>query len=95
MYLAYFDESGDSGLHNSRTTWYVLNCVLVHETHWLDTLNSLVDLRRGLRNNHSIAPRDELKGAHFRNNRGAFRYLGLPRHAGWASTERSCSGKPI
>ena len=38
MYLAYFDESGDSGINNSPTEWFVLNAILIHETVWLDTL---------------------------------------------------------
>ena len=46
MYLTYFDESGDTGVVNSPTTWFVLNAVLVHETAWLETNEALVRLRR-------------------------------------------------
>jgi hypothetical protein len=37
MYLAYFDESGDSGLVGSPTKFFVLSCVLVHQDDWLAT----------------------------------------------------------
>ena len=77
MYFAYFDESGDGGIEKSPTTWFVLNGVLVHETVWLQTLDSLIGLRRTLRDRYGIAPRDELKGANFRNGRGAFSKLGI------------------
>ena len=80
MYLAYFDESGDGGIENSPTTWFTLNGVLVHETVWLQTLDSLISLRRTLRERYGIAPRDELKGANFRNGRGAFSKLGISLH---------------
>lgn len=79
MYLAYFDESGDGGVVDSPTTWFTLNGVLVHETVWLQTLDSLISLRRTLRDTYGIAPRDELKGANFRNGRGAFQDLGISR----------------
>jgi len=39
MYLAYLDESGDTGLVNSPTAYFVLSCVLVHESNWLESLN--------------------------------------------------------
>lgn len=59
--------------------WFVLNCVFVHEADWLDTLNSLVELRRHLRDTYHILPREELKGSHFRNGKGAFDGLNIGR----------------
>ena len=79
MYLTYFDESGDAGVTNSPTDWFVLNAVLVHETVWLKSRASLVALRRNLRDKYGLSPRDELKAIHFKNGRGAFRTLGLSR----------------
>lgn len=79
VYICYFDESGDSGLANAYIHWFVLNCVAVHESDWLNVLNGLVALRRELRDAHGILPRAELKGAHFRNGAGAFAGLGLSR----------------
>jgi hypothetical protein len=79
VYICYFDESGDSGSKNVHVRWFVLNCVAIHESDWLDVLNALVVLRRELRDQYGILPRKELKGAHFRNAMGAFEGLGLTR----------------
>jgi hypothetical protein len=76
MYAAYFDESGDSGLNASPTTFFVLACVLVHEATWLGALDALIELRRDLRTGHGIATRPEIKGKHFKNSRGVFRSIG-------------------
>ncbi len=79
MYMAYFDESGDSGLDRSPTTFFILACVLVHETSWLEALDSLIELRRDLRRRHGIPTRPEIKGKHFKNGRGIFNSLGWSR----------------
>ncbi|MFZ5980633.1 MAG: DUF3800 domain-containing protein [Candidatus Zixiibacteriota bacterium] len=75
MYFAYIDESGDDGIHNSPTSWFVINCVLIHDSNWLDTLNQLVSLRRDLKTRFDIKARDEIKGIHFRSNQGVFKGL--------------------
>ncbi|HDM75204.1 MAG TPA: DUF3800 domain-containing protein [Deltaproteobacteria bacterium] len=77
MFLAYLDESGDSGISNSPTRFFVLACVLVHDQNWLNTLNSLIDLRRTLKRNYGIPIRQELKGKHFKNGHGAFESLSI------------------
>jgi hypothetical protein len=61
MYLAYFDESGDAGLVNSLTRFFVLSCALVHEKRWLETLDGLVKMRAKMREQHGISPRPEIK----------------------------------
>lgn len=76
MYAAYFDESGDSGIVGSPTKFFVLACVLVHETTWLEALDDLIELRRELSRNHGIPTRPEMKGKHFKNARGVFQSLG-------------------
>ena len=70
MYLAYLDESGDAGLRNSPTRYFVLSCVLVNEAHWLNTLDLLVELRRSLRRQYNIPTRPELKAKHLKTGRG-------------------------
>jgi len=70
MYLAYFDESGDSGLRNSPTRFFVLSCVLVHHSHWRDTLDALVTIRRAVRAKHSISMASEIKAIDIRKGRG-------------------------
>lgn len=70
MYLAYFDESGDSGITNSPTTFFVLACVLVHHADWKTSLDSLVELRRKLRTAHDIPTTKEIKAIHIRRGQG-------------------------
>jgi len=73
MYLAYLDESGDSGLVGSPTQFFVLCCVLVHEAQWLATLDLLVDLRHRLRESYGILTRPEIKSMDLRRSRGVLR----------------------
>jgi len=72
MYIAYIDESGDIGLVNSPTRYFVLACVLVHDSEWLNTLNQLIELRRYLRNTYGINTRTELKANDFVRGHGAW-----------------------
>jgi hypothetical protein len=75
VYLAYFDESGDAGVVNSPTKYFVLCCVLVHEKQWLETLDGLVAMRRRMRELHGISTRPEIKSTDIRRGRGPL--LGL------------------
>ena len=75
MYLAYFDESGDSGLVDSPTEWFVLACILVEQAHWSPALDQLIFARRVLKRKFSIAARSELKSAHFKKGRGPLEHL--------------------
>lgn len=83
MYLCYFDESGDAGVPsaslNPPTTWFVLNGLVIDDADWLGVLDALVTLRKQLRDNYGLPPRDELKGVHFRSGKGIFRGRGIAR----------------
>ncbi|OGO48386.1 MAG: hypothetical protein A2W34_07890 [Chloroflexi bacterium RBG_16_64_32] len=79
MYLAYTDESGDSGFTNSPTTFFVISCLLVHETQWLRTLDALVELRQALARRHGIPARAELKSEYFIYGRGPIADLNWSR----------------
>jgi Protein of unknown function (DUF3800) len=70
MYLAYFDESGDSGVTNSPTRFFVLSCILVHRTKWLESLNGLIAMRRLMRDSTGISTRAETKAIEIRKGRG-------------------------
>lgn len=78
MYLAYFDESGDSGVQDSPTRFFVLSCVLLHQSHWLPTLNALIAMRRTMRETLNVSPRAELKAIDIRRGRGALYNLRWP-----------------
>ena len=71
MFIAYLDESGDSGLlPGSPTRFYVVACVLVQDRRWRAALDSLVDLRQRLRAKFNIRSRDEIKATDIRRGRG-------------------------
>ena len=80
MYLAYIDESGDMGLINSPTTYFVLSCVLIHESRWLDTLDSLVSLRRQVSSIYSIPTQVEIKATDLIHGKGLLRSFGLTKN---------------
>jgi hypothetical protein len=70
MYFAYFDESGDSGFHNSPTDTFSLSALLLHDTQWLKALDSTIAFRRYLNDQFHISPRDELKASWLIHNKG-------------------------
>lgn len=60
MYLIYVDESGDPGLTNSPTRYFVLSGLVIHETKWRDTLNQLIDFRLGIRSSFGLLLKEEI-----------------------------------
>ena len=60
MFLMYVDESGDSGLVNSPTRYFVLTGLVVHELRWHDALNSLVNFRQRMRGKFGLKLREEI-----------------------------------
>jgi hypothetical protein len=76
-HLAYFDESGDTGLVNSPTRFFVLACVLIPEAEWLTCLDALVALRSELKASLGIPTRPELKSTDLRRGRGPLLELKL------------------
>jgi hypothetical protein len=65
MYLMYVDESGDTGLTNSPSQYFVLSGVVVHELKWKDFINDLVSFRRNLKQKYGIGLREEMHAAEF------------------------------
>jgi len=80
VYLAYTDESGDSGFENSPTKHLVISCVLIYELEWQATLERLIALRQELKKKHGIPVRSELKAEHLIYGRGSLKGLNLKRH---------------
>lgn len=60
MYLMYVDESGDTGLNGSPTRYFILSAIVLHELRWSDTLESLVQFRRMLRDTKGLKLREEI-----------------------------------
>lgn len=66
----YIDESGDTGIQNSPTKYFVLSGIVMHELRWRNTLNSLVELRKQLRNNKGLKLREEIHSRDFISSPG-------------------------
>lgn len=60
----YVDESGDCGLTNSPTRYFVLTGLVLHELRWRTYLTQLVEFRRRMRTQHSLKLREEIHIAH-------------------------------
>lgn len=60
MYLMYVDESGDVGLNNSPTRFFVLSAIVIHESKWKETLSNLVAFRKMLRDTKGLKLREEI-----------------------------------
>jgi len=70
MYLMYVDESGDSGLINSPTRYFVLSGLVVHELRWQSCLESLVCFRNAMREKFGLKLREEIHAAALINSPG-------------------------
>lgn len=69
--LIYIDDSGDTGLVNSRTHAFVLAAVIVKDHDWLATLDALKGFRKSLSKNFGIRQRDELKAGYLIHGTGS------------------------
>lgn len=56
----YVDESGDCGLTNSPSRYFVLSGLVFHELRWRTYLTQLVDFRRRMRTQHGLKLREEI-----------------------------------
>jgi len=70
MYLMYVDESGDCGLVNSPTRYFVLSGLVVHELRWQACLDELISFRQFLRDRFGLKLREEFHAAAFINRPG-------------------------
>jgi len=78
MFLMYVDESGDPGLVNSPTRFYVLTGLVLHELRWRQVLEELLRFRSGLRVQYGLKLREELHAAAMINKPGPF--VRIKRH---------------
>jgi hypothetical protein len=81
MYLAYIDESGNTG-QGSLT--YSLGCVLVDSERWPSTFDRFIGFRRQLAQRFGVPVRAEVKANHLLRGSGAFRALRLSETARFA-----------
>lgn len=74
----YVDESGDDGLTNSPTRYYVLSGLVVHELRWRIYLDEIIELRREFRQRFEFRLRDEFHAARLLTRPGDL--ARIPRH---------------
>lgn len=71
MYIIYVDESGDSGMFNTPTPFFVLSGVVVHELRWNEYLDRLIAFRMRMRNKFGLLLREEIHSARMINKPGS------------------------
>lgn len=60
MYLMYVDESGDTGLINSPTRFFVLSGIVIHEMRWNEYLEQLIAFRQRINTRFGFKLREEI-----------------------------------
>jgi hypothetical protein len=65
MYIMYVDESGDTGLSSSPTSYFALSGIVVHERRWREFLNLLIAFRKVLRSVYGLPLRTEIHASEF------------------------------
>jgi len=70
MYLMHTDESGDSGIVNSPTRYFVLSGIVLHELRWNEYLSRLIEFRKRMRNAFGLLLREEIHSARMINRPG-------------------------
>lgn len=78
MFLMYVDESGDAGLSNSPTRYFVLSGLVIHELRWNTYLQQLIAFRQMLRQQYNLKLREEIHASAFITNPGTLQRI--PRH---------------
>lgn len=69
MFLMYVDESGDTGMVNSPTRYFILSGLVMHELRWKVCLDQLTDYRRMMRSYYGLKMRDEVHAVRFISRR--------------------------
>jgi len=64
MYLMYVDETGDCGMINSPSPYFVLTGLVVHELRWETYLTQIISFRRRMRQQFGLRLREEIHAAH-------------------------------
>lgn len=75
MYLAYVDDSGDSGYAGSMT--YALGCVFLDAPQWPSAFDALIGMRRFFRRQFGVPVRAEIKANWLIRNSGSFKHLSV------------------
>ena len=63
MFLMYVDESGDCGIENTPSRYFVLTGIVIHELRWKRYLNEILKFRRRIRESFGLKLREEIHAA--------------------------------
>ncbi len=74
MYLVYADESGDAGLGQGGTPFFVISGLIVHESHWNEVFQWFMDLRRNLSRRYHIRQRTAFHAVDIVNGHGDYHH---------------------
>jgi len=69
MFLMYVDESGDCGINQSPTQYFILTGIVVHELRWRSSLERLIDFRQSMNSDYGLKLREEIHAVRFINRR--------------------------
>ena len=75
MYLMYVDESGDDGILNSPTEFFVLSGLVMHELRWRDCVGRIYDFRKRMRDKFGLRIREEIHASHMISRPGELRRI--------------------
>ena len=70
MFLMYVDESGDVGMNNSPTRYFVLTGIVLHELRWKDYLDQMLTFRQRMKLSFGLKMREEIHAAKFLTSPG-------------------------
>jgi hypothetical protein len=65
----YVDESGDTGMVNSPTRYFILSGIVMHELRWQSCLDQLTEFRRTMRLDYGLKMREEIHAVNFISRR--------------------------
>ena len=71
MFLMVVDESGDVGLVNSPTRYFVLTGIVIHELRWQTSLDQILSFRQRMKSSFGLRMRDEIHAAQMMTSPGA------------------------
>lgn len=73
----YVDESGDCGLVNSPTRYFILTGIVLHETDWNTCFEQILEFRRSIRDRYGLKLREEFHAHAFVKRPGDLRRIPL------------------
>jgi len=60
MYLMYVDESGDAGIMDNSSEYFILSGLVIHELRWTQLLDDFIQFRRSVKQSTGFKLREEM-----------------------------------